>query len=279
MKPWARIEVDYINHQKFLVLNANAIVLWHEGKNYCNRQSTDGLIPLEQAKRFRFHSKKAVAMLLKSAGTKPGTEEAYAPLWERHDIGFKMHDYLEHNDCRDVVLARIAQADQGRQQDKEYKRQARAAKKAKRTDVRSDVRSDTVPESGSVRSMSGSIQNTEDRKQEKKKRRAPPPLNARSNRPIFDGQRFAVFEWQLDELCKMLGSHTNEFDLHAWFFTADTKAVTSGIVRKRDEWWPWLEQETYAEAIRRGLPMEVAAVGGYDAVWAEVARKGPSVRP
>jgi hypothetical protein len=44
-KPWARLEQNFINHQKFLALTSNAICLWLEGKNYCDMYQTDGMIP------------------------------------------------------------------------------------------------------------------------------------------------------------------------------------------------------------------------------------------
>jgi len=109
-KPWARLEIGYLSHPKFLALNANAICLWHEGKNYCDAHHTDGLIPRDALRMFRFRGRKALALLLASCGPKPdGT--SYAPLWESHPIGYKMHDYLDHNDCRDEVLARLDDAE------------------------------------------------------------------------------------------------------------------------------------------------------------------------
>jgi uncharacterized protein YdaU (DUF1376 family) len=105
----------------------------------------------------------------------------------------------------------------------------------------------------------------------------PVPLqpDARSGRPMFDGQRLTVFEWQLTELMKLLGPHTDAFDLHAWFFTADGKAMASGVVKKPRDWWPWLFEETVAEAIRRGLPMAGVTnlQADADAVLAEVRRQ------
>lgn len=180
-KPWGRIELDYINHDKFKALNANAICLWHEGKNYSDVRLTDGLIPSATAKLFRFYSKKAAAFLLVSAGEKPGAGTPYAPLWEVIDgFGFKMHDYLEHNDGRDVVLARIAKADAAKQADADRKAGARAAKEEKRiadeqrrTSDRTDAGHPTgqPPDTGRiserVQEMSGSIQNQNQKEQEK----------------------------------------------------------------------------------------------------------------
>ena len=90
---------------------------------------------------------------------------------------------------------------------------------------------------------------------------APPP-RARSKRPIFSGQRLVVFEWQLGDLMRMLGSHADAFDLHAWFFTLDARAVASQCVIPQRDSGAWLQGETLTEAIRRGLPIARARRGG-----------------
>lgn len=130
-KPWSKLEIGYLNHPKFLALNANAICLWHEGKNYCDTHHTDGLIPRDAMKTFRFRGAKAIALLLLSCGLKPdGT--AYAALWSQHDVGFRMHDYLDHNDCRDAILARMEQAEESRDVDRQRLKRWREKKKVKR---------------------------------------------------------------------------------------------------------------------------------------------------
>lgn len=109
-KPWSKLEIDYMDHPKFSVLSASAICLWHAAKNYCDKWHTDGLISLREMKHFRFYAPKFLAELMHSAGQKAdGT--AYAPLLEAHAAGFQMHDYLDHNDCREVVLDRFDHAD------------------------------------------------------------------------------------------------------------------------------------------------------------------------
>lgn len=133
-KPWARIEVGYLNHPKFLALTATAICLWHEGKNYCDMHHTDGLIPRDALKTFRFRGTATIAVLMKSCGAKPnGTP--YAPLWEPHDLGYKMHDYLDHNDCREQVLERLQDADEVAQlrklANRDRQRKARADRRAR----------------------------------------------------------------------------------------------------------------------------------------------------
>ena len=85
----------------------------------------------------------------------------------------------------------------------------------------------------------------------------PPPsiADARSKRPIFRGQRLVVFEWMLDDLTRMLGSHVNAFDLHEWFYALDARMVESGDVIPPRDGGAWLQQQTLNEAIRRGLPL------------------------
>jgi hypothetical protein len=125
-----------MRHPKFLALNGNAIGLWHEGKDYCADHNTDGLIPLYALKTFRFAGKKTIALLATSIGLKDdGTR--YAPLWETHDVGYKMHDYLDHNDCREAIIARMEKADEHRLLDRRRKAQYRLQQEERRkTDAR-----------------------------------------------------------------------------------------------------------------------------------------------
>lgn len=137
-KPWARLEQNYINHPKFLALTADAICLWHEAKNYCDMHQTDGLIPRNALKTFRFTSRKSVEILTKSCGKKLDGEP-FAPLWEVHDVGFKMHDYLDHNDCREEVLQRLQDAkdikELRRVKNRDQMREARAKRRSALTEV------------------------------------------------------------------------------------------------------------------------------------------------
>lgn len=79
----------------------------------------------------------------------------------------------------------------------------------------------------------------------------------RSKHPIFTGQRFTVFDWQLDKLMQMLGPHTEAFHLDEWFDALDAQAVKSGQVIPQRDGGAWLLAQTTAEAQRRGLPMAV----------------------
>jgi len=159
-KPWARIEIGYLNHPKFLALNANAICLWHEGKNYCDSHHTDGLIPKDALKSFRFRGAKSVESLLKSCGQK-GDGTPYAPLWHEHPVGYKMHDYLDYNDCRDAVLARMAKADERRQADADRKAEWRAMKKPKKVSRKMSRRTSDGTETSPSRSTTETTPETE----------------------------------------------------------------------------------------------------------------------
>jgi hypothetical protein len=82
--------------------------------------------------------------------------------------------------------------------------------------------------------------------------------NARSKRPVYTSDRFAVFEWQLDELSKMLGSHFEAFELDVFFDALTQKSRADGLVIPRDEAWPWLQAQVLAEVKRRNLPVASA---------------------
>lgn len=81
-----------------------------------------------------------------------------------------------------------------------------------------------------------------------------------SKRPIYTSDRFAVFEWQLDELGRMLGSHLDDFNLHEFFDKLTQDSRSAGLVIPKDELWKWLQSQVVSEARRRGLPMATADV-------------------
>jgi uncharacterized protein YdaU (DUF1376 family) len=103
-------------------------------------------------------------------------------------------------------------------------------------------------------------------------------VSARSKRPIYTSDRFAVFEWQLDELAKMLGSHLDAFDLHAFFDAIAQQSRASGLVIPRADVWPWLQAQVLAEVQRRGLPLATAGTSD-EARFQALIAKGPSRRP
>lgn len=242
-KPWAKTEIDFINHPKFRCLNANAICLWLEGKNYCDKHMTDGLIPAHEVKRFRFGGKKSIACLLTSAGPKNEGEQ-YQPLWVAHAVGYKMHDYLDYNDCREAVLARMEQVDRARELDREYKAKGRAAKKVKREacDVRSDVRSDKPDASGAcpvdVRLYTVPASETHKKVSKEQKPLAPHPIKAfltlyeelffglTGERPVFSNGRDAkIAKRTIDQL----GEDKAHAILRAFFASQDKFIQDAGF--------------------------------------------------
>jgi hypothetical protein len=88
--------------------------------------------------------------------------------------------------------------------------------------------------------------------------RTPAPVTVRGKGPIFKGQRLIVFGWQLDDLTRMLGPHTEAFDLCAWLTALDAHAIASACVIPQRDGGAWLQAQTLAEARRRGLPLAVA---------------------
>jgi uncharacterized protein YdaU (DUF1376 family) len=80
------------------------------------------------------------------------------------------------------------------------------------------------------------------------------PVNGRSRRPIFTGQRFVVFDWMLEDMRRMLGpEQIDRFDVHEWFFDLDARVAKTSVFLSRADLWPWLQTELRNEAIRRGI--------------------------
>lgn len=78
-------------------------------------------------------------------------------------------------------------------------------------------------------------------------------MDGRSQQPIFKGQRFVVFAWQLEDLMRLLGKQTDAFDLHAFFYALDAHVLESGEVIPQRDGGKWLQTQVTREAERRGL--------------------------
>lgn len=87
--------------------------------------------------------------------------------------------------------------------------------------------------------------------------------NARSKRPIYQSDRFVVFEWQLDNLSRVLGPNTEAFDLHAFFDDLSKRSRNNGQIvpanGRNGDFWEWLQAQVHSEAKRRGLPYATIA--------------------
>jgi hypothetical protein len=243
-KPWAKYEIDFLDHSKFLALTANAICLWLEAKNYCDKYHTDGMFPKEALKTFRFNGRKSVELLMRSCGQK-GDGEPYAALWEQFDLGgvshYRMHDYLAHNDCREVVLARLQDAEDAaeirRAANKDRQQRFRDERKVKLAEVRNARnapghahRNAPVTQVSSTPTEAVSEAVTDLLPKEREGGSLPLRPTARSKRPIFTGQRLVVFEWMHDELSRLLGPHFVSFNVDEWYYTLDARCVSEGII-------------------------------------------------
>jgi hypothetical protein len=89
---------------------------------------------------------------------------------------------------------------------------------------------------------------------QKQQKGQPPPLaSAQSNRPIFECERFVVFEWLLADLRKLLGKHVEEFRLDEWFYTLSARADADDLTLDKRTSGMWIYAQTVEEAERRGL--------------------------
>jgi hypothetical protein len=232
---WVRIHDGALSHPKVIAMfdPRRAFDLWLWGLSYCQQYLTDGRLPAEACPR---GSRKAAALLVVRG------------LWERRDDGgYYVHDYLDWNDSREVVLEKRADA-------KERMRNVRKRTSRERSaeQPRERTRSFHSGVGVSVESLHLSEGESEGK---------PPPSEAtRSKRPIFSGQRFTVFEWQLDVLSKLLGRHFNDFDIHGFLDELDRRAASSDMVIPQRDSGVWLQAQVLAEAQRRGLPIAVSSV-------------------
>jgi hypothetical protein len=262
---WMRLEVSYIDHPKFLVLSDGAFRLWHEGKSYCEKHLTDGLIPVAAVKSFRHFNERRAAEL----STAPKGYDW--PLWEPHDIGIKMHDFLDHNDSREKALGRMARKKAENETKRSNQQAYRDRQKAERgrsvpeslpvtLSERSGNENRTVPDRTATTPTSSPSPSPTPTSHQHVLQEQTPLADTRSRRPIFKGRKLVVFEWMLDDLDRLLDPHTEAFDLHAWFFLLDQRCVDTGELPPDRDNGAWLRARTLTEAQRRGLPLRVASV-------------------
>lgn len=132
---WVRVDVDALDHPKFLALDPEAVVLWLYGLGYCARQLTDGHIP---------------AAILRRLGALQDPDRAAAQLmeaglWDATDDGYVVHDYLDYQPSRERVLN-----DRERARERQKRRRSpQPVDNVSRRDSRRDIdRSHSVTGSG-----------------------------------------------------------------------------------------------------------------------------------
>jgi hypothetical protein len=92
--PWVRIEEKALTHPKILRLSDGAFRFWVAGLAHCQQHLTDGAIP------------SAMMRTLVAMTGRRVKELVDAGLWLEIDGGYQVHDYLQHNESRAVVLAK-----------------------------------------------------------------------------------------------------------------------------------------------------------------------------
>lgn len=118
---WVRIHDGAMGNLKILRLSDSAFRLWVIGLCYCQTHLTDGLIPREALRQLGA-KRKDVDMLSTQL------VEGKSALWEPIEgFGFKVHDYLTWNDCREKVVERQTEAKRRRDEYEARKRAARLA--------------------------------------------------------------------------------------------------------------------------------------------------------
>lgn len=88
---WVRIHDGAMTHPKIVGLSDKAFRLWIWGLSYSQQHLTDGLV---------------VSIAIPRRLVRAIEDLTAAALWERADAGFRIHDYLDWNDSREIVLAK-----------------------------------------------------------------------------------------------------------------------------------------------------------------------------
>jgi hypothetical protein len=108
--PWVRLDDAFHAHPKLAALGTRtlpAVGLYVLGLTWSSAYLTDGVVPKGQL--HKLGGTPALAAALVDAG-----------LWERTDVGYRIHDYLEYNPSRERVQA-------GRATDADRKRRGRTS--------------------------------------------------------------------------------------------------------------------------------------------------------
>lgn len=202
---WVRIHDAAMTHPKIIGLSDSAFRAWVWGLSYAQTHLTDGLIPTA-AVDARFGRR---AQELMAAG-----------LWTASEKGFQIHDYLDWNDSRDVVLQ------------KRHAARSRATDSRQRSARAAHVPSGVVlPEGSDKKGGAGG-----------------------KPRPQQFG-RISLHRWMLDQIIRNLGPHADAFDLDAWVYSLPAAADAQGMTFPTGDFWPWVQEELKRECQRRGLPV------------------------
>ncbi len=90
--PWLRLDEEFYEHPKVLLLSDAAFRVHVNAMCYCARYTTDGVVPEAALRTLRGTPR--LAKQLVGAGC-----------WELHDDGWLIHDFLEYNPSKKKVDA------------------------------------------------------------------------------------------------------------------------------------------------------------------------------
>lgn len=96
--PWVKLDDNFFSHPKVVAAGTEAVGLYVMALTYSAHHLTDGHVPLGWVReKAGSKMRKLVAALLAAP---PGFDHA---LWEEHEAGWVIHDYLEYNPPREHV--------------------------------------------------------------------------------------------------------------------------------------------------------------------------------
>jgi len=248
---WIRLDDDYISHPKFTALSDRAFRLWHEGMAYCRKLMTDGLILSSALQTFRYATRRAIRELLT-----PASEDTQA-LWATDPKGVRVHDYLDWNPSHQEEAE---EREAAKQRMRAYRGRARAptvtplVTGAVTPSVTPLVTPNVTPLV--TPPVPGEGQGTGSDRQ---KERSRDKITARSHRPIFTGTRFVVFDWQLDNINRLLGDKALQaFNIDSFFHDLNARVDRENVMVPQRDSGVWLLAEVAAEAHRRGIAVVIA---------------------
>lgn len=228
---WVRIHDGAMGNLKIMRLSNSAFRLWIRGLCYCQTHLTDGLIPREAMRML--DAKRADVDALSSV-----LVEGKSSLWERIEaFGFKVHDYLDWNDSREVVESKRAG---GRRRVQQHREQSSASVTASEVDQCNALRNAHTP-SGVVLSEALVVSSSEG---EPERKPSPPMRSGRNAGRIF------LHNWQQLALVDIVGPHVDVFALDEFLDDLNRKIARSALPRDP---WKFVQSELHAELQRRGL--------------------------
>lgn len=260
---WVRIDDAAMDHPKILLLSDAQCRLWLRGLCYCQKHLTDGFIP-----------DAALKPLLGKANDVHRLCEV--GLWDVGADGFRVHDFLDWNDPRELVQERKDAREEEKIAHRAKMKRWREAKKRKRDgtcdgshsrhgDSHCDV---TVP-------LLTKPNQTLVQKDPTASSLSVPPTRGKEHGRIF------LHRWQEDALIASLGSQTATFDLDEFVFTLSQLADAQGLIIERKNVWLWVQAQFSEEVKRRGLPIagaEPSADESLVRMREEIARQDAMVR-